>query len=85
VLDGQGIAQMPGYLVCDSLRSGALVPCLMQHAPDDRGHYICYLSRQHMPSRMRVFIDFMIARIRASDLQCPADFGIRAERALRST
>jgi DNA-binding transcriptional LysR family regulator len=78
VRDGHGIAQMAGYLVCDSLRSGALVRCLMRHAPDDRGHYICYLSRQHLPSRMRVFVDFMTARIRASDLQCLTDFGIRA-------
>ena len=70
VLDGQGIAQMSGYMVCEALRSGALVSCLAQYAADDRGHYICYLSRQHMPSRMRVFIDFMTARIRASDLQC---------------
>ncbi|SCK08372.1 DNA-binding transcriptional regulator, LysR family [Variovorax sp. HW608] len=77
VLDGHGIAQMAGYLICDSLRSGALVPCLARHAPDDRGHYICYLSRQHMPSRMRVFIDFMTTRIRASDLQCLTDFGVR--------
>jgi DNA-binding transcriptional LysR family regulator len=74
VLDGHGIAQMAGYMICDSLRSGALVPCLERHAPDDRGHYICYLSRQHMPSRMRVFIDFMTIRIRASDLQCLTDF-----------
>lgn len=74
VLDGRGIAQMPGYLVCEFLRSGALVPCLMQHAPEDRGHYICYQSRQHMPTRMRVFIDFMTASIRKSDLQCPTDF-----------
>ncbi|WP_426703057.1 LysR family transcriptional regulator [Rhodanobacter sp. Col0626] len=70
VLDGKGIAQMPGYLICDSLASGTLVPCLVQHAPDDRGHYICYQSRQHMPTRMRVFIDFMTKEIRASDLQC---------------
>lgn len=77
VLGGRGIAQMAGYLICDSLRSGALVPCLARHAPDDRGHYICYLSRQHMPSRMRVFIDFMTTRIRASDLQCLTDFGPR--------
>ncbi|MBT2321436.1 LysR family transcriptional regulator [Variovorax paradoxus] len=74
VLDGQGIAQMAGYLVCDSLGSGALVPCLAHQAPDDRGHYICYLSRQHMPSRMRVFIDFMTTRIRAADLQCLTNF-----------
>jgi len=71
VLAGQGIAQMAGYLVCDPLRAGALVPCLAQHAPDDRGHYLCYPNRQHLPTRMRVFIDFMIARIRASDLRCP--------------
>jgi DNA-binding transcriptional LysR family regulator len=80
VLDGHGIAQMAGYLVCDSLRSGALVACLAHQAPDDRGHYICYLSRQHMPSRMRAFIDFVTTRIRAADLQCLTDFGARAAR-----
>jgi DNA-binding transcriptional LysR family regulator len=74
VLEGRGIAQMAGYMVCDSIRSGALASCLSQHSPDDHGHYICYLSRQHMPSRMRVFIDFMTTRIRASDLQCLSDF-----------
>ncbi|MDR6536336.1 LysR family transcriptional regulator [Variovorax soli] len=78
VLAGQGIAQMSGYLICDALKTGALVPCLVQYAPDDRAHYICYLSRQHLPSRMRVFIDFMTAKIRAADLQCLADLGIAA-------
>jgi DNA-binding transcriptional LysR family regulator len=74
VLEGQGIAQMAGYLVCDALRTGALVPSLARYAPDDRGHFICYLSRQHLPSRMRVFIDFMTARIRASDLDCQSGY-----------
>ena len=78
VLTGQGIAQMAGYMICDALKSGALVPCRAQHAPDDRAHYICYLSRQHLPSRMRVFIDFMTARIRAADLQCLSDLPIGA-------
>lgn len=73
VLDGRGIAQMPGYLVCELLRSGALVPCLARHAPEGQGHFICYQSRQHMPSRMRVFIDFMTTRIRESDFQCLPD------------
>ena len=40
--------------------------CLAQHAPDDGGHYICFQSREHLPSRMRVFIDFMTAKIRAN-------------------
>jgi DNA-binding transcriptional LysR family regulator len=78
VLDGQGIAQMPGYLISDSLRTGALVSFLAQHAPDDRGHYICYLSRQHLPSRMRVFIDFVTMKIRAANAQCITDLGLRA-------
>jgi len=69
VLDGQGIAQMAGYQVCDHLRAGNLVACLPQHAPDDRGHYICYLSRQHLPGRIRAFVDYMTARIRELDLQ----------------
>lgn len=72
VLDGQGLAQLPGYLVCESIRSGALVPCLTQNEIEDLGHYICYQSREHMPMRMRVFIDFMTTRIRAEQLQCLA-------------
>ena len=70
VLDGHGIAQLPGYLACESLRTGALVPCLAPYVPDDSGHYVCYLSRQHLPSRMRVFIDFMTLKIRAANLGC---------------
>jgi DNA-binding transcriptional LysR family regulator len=46
VLDGHGIAQIAAWLTCDSLNSGALVVRLAQHAPDDRGHHICDLSRQ---------------------------------------
>lgn len=75
VLDGHGIAQLPGYLACESLRTGALLPCLSQYAPDDGGHYMCYLSRQHLPSRMRVFIDFMSRRIREKDLNRLGDCG----------
>lgn len=69
VLDGQGIAQMAGYQVCEHLRDGTLVACLPQYAPEDRGHYLCFLSRQHLPVRMRVFIDYMTEHIRALDLQ----------------
>ncbi|ARN23384.1 LysR family transcriptional regulator [Piscinibacter gummiphilus] len=69
---GQGIAQMPAYQISALLRSRALLSCMPQYAPDDSGHYICYLSRQHLPSRIRVFVDHMTTAIRALDLQCPA-------------
>ena len=42
--------------------------------PDDRGHYICYLCRQHLPSRIRVFVDFMTEQIRALDLNYLTEF-----------
>ncbi|WP_109482594.1 LysR family transcriptional regulator [Paraburkholderia sp. C35] len=70
VLDGEGMAQLPGYQVCDLLASGRLVACLTRFAPDDGGHYICYLSRKHLPARIRVFVDYMTEHTRALDLHC---------------
>jgi DNA-binding transcriptional LysR family regulator len=85
VLDGEGLAQMAGYQVCDHLRAGRLVACLPQHAPDDRGHFICYLSRHHLPPRIRVFIDHMTPRIRALDLHCLTSFTTELPRGLAAT
>jgi len=64
VLEGQGIAQLPGYQVGDLLARGQLTTCLAANAPDDRGHYLCYPSRQHLPARVRVYIDYMSGRVR---------------------
>ena len=64
VLDGQGLAQLPGYLISGALSRGQVTACLAKHVTSDRGHYICYQSRQHMPARMRAFVDFIIDRIR---------------------
>jgi len=74
-LAGQGLAQLPAYLVCDALRAGALLRCLGGYAPDDGGHYLCYLSRNQLPKRVRAFIDFVTARVRALDLDCALDPG----------
>jgi LysR family transcriptional regulator for bpeEF and oprC len=70
VREGLGIAQLPAYQVCDLLRDKQLVSCLAQHAPDDGGHYICYLSRKQLPARVRVFVDYMTEHTRAMDLSC---------------
>lgn len=50
VLDGHGIAQLAAYQVSGLLHEGRLHACLAQHAPDGRGRYTCYLSRQHLPA-----------------------------------
>lgn len=69
VIEGCGIAQIPAYQIQAHLSTNELVTVLTQHAPDDCGHYICYLCRQHLPSRIRVFVDFMTERIRALELK----------------
>ena len=66
VLDGEGIAQLPAYQICAQVRAGDLVTFLDEHAPDAGGHYVCYLSRQQLPSRIRVFIDYMTEHVRAA-------------------
>ncbi|WP_454056759.1 LysR family transcriptional regulator [Cupriavidus sp. Marseille-Q8015] len=63
-LQGQGVAHLPGYLVSPSVKAGDLSVILPKYEAEPRGHYICYLCRQHMPSRVRVFIDFMTEEIR---------------------
>ncbi|MHA6205630.1 LysR substrate-binding domain-containing protein [Dyella soli] len=73
VRDGFGIAQLAGYLVASDLRDGQLVTCLESYAPDDRGHYLCYQSRRHLPARIRVFIDYVTEAVRALDLGYAAD------------
>jgi LysR family transcriptional regulator, regulator for bpeEF and oprC len=74
VLDGQGLAQLPGYQIAPLVERGQLVPCLGQYAPDDGAHYLCYPSRQQLASRVRVFVDHMTAKIRALDVQCLTTF-----------
>ncbi|RQZ20919.1 LysR family transcriptional regulator [Burkholderia sp. Bp9031] len=68
VLDGRGIAQMPAHQIWGYVRRNELVMTLTQHVATNRGHYICYLSRQHLPTRVRVFVDFMTEHVRALDL-----------------
>ncbi len=67
-------AQLAGYQIRDPLASKALVVALAKHVPEDRGHTICYLSRQHLPTRIRIFVDFMTEQIRALDLNCMTQF-----------
>lgn len=72
------MGQLAACQACDHLRSGALVSCLARRAPDDLGHFICHLSQQNVPSRTRVFVDFMTAQIRALDLHCLSNFSAHA-------
>lgn len=70
VLAGRGLAQFAGYQVARHLNDGAVVACLPDLRPADQIHSITYLSREHMPDRLREFIDFMVDRVRQLDFDC---------------
>ena len=59
LLDDMGIALMPRYLVEDELAEGSLVPVLAHYQAPTHGIYALTPERQHMPARLRVFIDFL--------------------------
>lgn len=66
VLQGRArpAAELP---VRAALDAGLAVSCTDQYAADDRGHYLCYLSRRQLPKRIRAFIDFITSEVRALD------------------
>jgi DNA-binding transcriptional LysR family regulator len=82
VLQGWGVAQMASYQIRDHVANNELGIALARHAPDDRGHYICYLNRQHLPTRIRVFIDFMTEQIRALGIDFMTNFNAQSPEAL---
>ncbi len=65
-LQGMGLAQIGSYQAIPHIRAGRLVPVLADFVPRQRGHFICYLDRRHLPGRIRSFVDFLTARLKAS-------------------
>ena len=58
-LAGCGVALKAHWDVEDDLRTGRLVELLAAYACDEIKLYAAYPSRQYLPPRTRVFIDFM--------------------------
>lgn len=60
---GLGIIQVDVYSAIDAIASGELVPILRPYSPSMKSLHMCYPSREHLPLRVRAFIDFVIASI----------------------
>ena len=58
-LAGCGIALKAHWDIEDDLRTGRLVELLPEYACDEIKLYAAYPSRQYLPPRTRVFVDFM--------------------------
>jgi DNA-binding transcriptional LysR family regulator len=65
---GQGIILTPVPLVFDDLRSGALVPILSDFLPKRFSVDALYPHREHLPAKVRTFIDLLVEDFRRIDL-----------------
>ncbi|SDO02917.1 transcriptional regulator, LysR family [Janthinobacterium sp. OK676] len=63
VLSGLGIGQLGSFEAMPHIRSGRLVPLLMQHVSQCGAIYIYYGHRAEQSLRVRTFIDFMIEKL----------------------
>ncbi|MEO5736658.1 MAG: LysR family transcriptional regulator [Variovorax sp.] len=59
---GVGIGCPMEALVADDLTAGRLVPLLKPWWPSFPGYYLYHSTRVNVPRKLRVFIDFMMAR-----------------------
>ncbi|WP_304639702.1 LysR family transcriptional regulator [Pseudomonas sp.] len=58
-LSGGGIALQPSFMLADDLARGNLVEILPDYKSIELGIYAVYPSRKHLPSKVRVFVNFL--------------------------
>jgi len=59
---GLGVSLLPTFIVGDDLKSGRLQAVLTQYLPSERTLYALYLPNRHLSAKVRVFIDFLLAK-----------------------
>ncbi|MBN9276404.1 MAG: LysR family transcriptional regulator [Hyphomicrobium sp.] len=62
-LAGQGITELPTFLVGCDIAAGALTVALPTHSRSELGIYALYTPNRYLAAKTRVFIDFLVARI----------------------
>ncbi|QPB23568.1 LysR family transcriptional regulator [Rhizobium sp. 007] len=61
---GLGIAELPSFMVSDAVKSGALVPLLLDYPMDAGAIYVVRPPGPYVPAKVRVLIDIMVERFR---------------------
>src|SRR5207302_6654651 len=59
---GAGIVFEPAFIVGPEVRAGRLVPLLQDFEPLPVPIYALYPSRKHLSAKVRLFVDFLVAR-----------------------
>jgi len=66
-LHGQGLIMTPAPIVIDDLKSGALVAVLSDFLPKQFSIDALYPHREHLPAKVRTFIDVLAKNFRQTD------------------
>ena len=66
-LHGQGFIITPAPIVIDDLKSGALVAVLSDFLPKQFSIDALYPHREHLPAKVRTFIDVVAKNLRQAD------------------
>ena len=61
---GRGVAVLPVFLAEEELKSGALVTALDDYIPPQLTLYAIYAPTRHLSVKVRLFIDFLVERMR---------------------
>lgn len=62
-LEGLGVIELNSYLVGEDIRAGRLVRLLPQYRPRELAFYAVYPARRHLPPKVRVFVDALLAHM----------------------
>lgn len=63
VLGGLGLGLLPTFIIGKDLQAGYLQAVLSEYIPVERHIYAMYLPTRYLPTKVRAFIDFLLARI----------------------
>jgi len=67
--DGLGVSLLPQFVVAADVANGALRRVLPGWTSAEQGIYAVYPSARFIPAKVRVFVDFVAARVRAHEGQ----------------
>ena len=65
-LDGLGILMTPSFIGTEAIQQGKLIPILTDYALSAGDIYAIYPKQRYLPQRLRVLIDYLVARFKES-------------------
>ncbi|EHL30794.1 LysR family transcriptional regulator [Legionella drancourtii] len=66
-LAGNGVAKLSSFMVTEEIKNGSLVSVLEDYCERDIDIHAVYPNQQFLPSKVRVFIDFLIERFQSEN------------------